>query len=96
MAKTKQYEKILEVLKEASPNAVSKEKLNRLFSSEIPMYRISTYIYLIKKHTGIPVKSVRDGRPVLGYYIPVDDVESEEVVRTRLAALNEEISKERN
>lgn len=70
MAKTKQFEKVLEVLRAASPASVSREDLVNKLGGDIEMYRISTYIWEVKNKAGVPVEAVKDGRKVIGWFVP--------------------------
>ena len=69
MAKVKQFEKVLEVLKAEAPNAVSKEMLAEKLGGDVVMYRISTYIWEVKNKAGGPIETVKDGRKVVGFKI---------------------------
>ena len=72
MAKVKQFEKVLKILQDASPAEVSKETLAASLGTDVSMYRISTYIWEVRKQTGVPVEAVKDGRRVTGFKIPVE------------------------
>ena len=69
MAKTKQFERVLKVLLDASPNTVTKTDLADQLGGEIVMSRISTYIWEIKEKAGVPVEAEKNGREVTGYSI---------------------------
>ena len=69
MAKTKQFERVLKVLLDASPNTVTKTDLADQLGGEIVMSRISTYIWEIKEKAGVPVEADKNGREVTGYSI---------------------------
>ena len=69
MAKVKQFEKVLEVLKAEAPNAVSKEMLVEKLGGDVVMYRISTYIWEVKNKAGVPIETIKDGRKVVGFKI---------------------------
>ena len=69
MAKTKQFERVLKVLLDASPNIVTKTDLADQLGGEIVMARISTYIWEIKEKAGVPVEVWKVGREVSGYSI---------------------------
>ncbi len=69
MAKTKQFERVLKVLLDASPNIVTKTDLADQLGGEIVMARISTYIWEIKEKAGVPVEVEKNGREVSGYSI---------------------------
>ena len=69
MAKVKQFQKILDILKDASPNAVTKEELVEKLGTDVAMYRISTYIWEVKNKAGVPVETVKDGRTVVAFKI---------------------------
>ena len=72
MAKVKQFEKVLKILQDASPEEVSKETLAAALGTDVAMYRISTYIWEVRKQPGVPVEAVKDGRRVTGFKIPVE------------------------
>jgi biotin operon repressor len=69
MAKTKQFERVLKVLLDASPNTVTKTDLANQLGGEIVMSRISTYIWEIKEKAGVPVEAEKNGREVTGFSI---------------------------
>jgi len=69
MAKTKQFERVLKVLLDASPNTVTKTDLADQLGGEIVMSRISTYIWEIKEKAGVPVEAEKNGREVTGFSI---------------------------
>jgi len=79
MAKVKQFEKVLKILQDASPEEVSKETLAAALGTDVAMYRISTYIWEVRNQTGVPVEAVKDGRRVTGFKIPVETVEDDAV-----------------
>ncbi len=84
MAKTKQFEKVLNILRDASPNSVTKEDLATKLGKDVEMYRISTYIWEIKNKAQVDVDVVKDGRKVVGYMladaVPVPVAENDEAV----------------
>lgn len=67
MAKVKQFQKILDILKEASPNAVTKEELATKLGNDVALYRISTYIWEIKNKAQVDIETVKDGRTVVAF-----------------------------
>ena len=69
MAKVKQFEKVLGILQDASPNTVSKEDLAAALGTDVEMYRISTYIWEVKNKAGVPVEAIKDGRKVVGFRV---------------------------
>ena len=69
MAKTKQFERVLKVLLDASPNIVTKADLADQLGGDIVMSRISTYIWEIKEKAGVPVEAEKTGREVTGYFV---------------------------
>ena len=72
MAKSdKQFEKVLKILTDADGGAVTKEYLLKELEGEIVANRISTYLWEIRSKANINVESIRDGRKVVGYRIPV-------------------------
>jgi len=86
MAKVKQFERVLEVLQNASPKSVSKEDLAAALGKDVEMYRISTYIWEVKNKAGVPVEAIKDGRKVVGFRVvdattvPAPATETTEVV----------------
>lgn len=63
-----QYEKVLDVLKEANGEAVPLETFREKCEiAGINMYRISTYMWEIKTKTPYGVIPTKDGRKVTGY-----------------------------
>jgi len=79
--KLQPFEKLLTVL--ASGEQVTKREIDEKLGTEIYMYRISTYIWHIKKFTGGVVKSIKDGRIVVAY-----QVTNPETVRKYMAENN--------
>jgi len=69
MAKVKQFERVLEVLQNASPKSVSKEDLAAALGKDVEMYRMSTYIWEVKNKAGVPVEAIKDGRKVVGFRV---------------------------
>jgi biotin operon repressor len=69
MAKVKQFERVLEMLQNASPKSVSKETLAAKLGKDVEMYRISTYIWEVKNKAGVPVEAIKDGRKVVGFRV---------------------------
>lgn len=67
VTKLQPFEKLLTVL--VSGEQVSKREIDEKLGTEIYMYRISTYIWHIKKFSGGVVKSIKDGRNVVAYQI---------------------------
>lgn len=65
--KLKAWEKVYQYL--MSGNVVSKEEFEQNLGSEILMYRMSTFIWAVKKKGGGVVKVVKDGRKVTGYQL---------------------------
>lgn len=67
-----QWQKVLRVLHaECASGCVTNNKLAiaGALSGEIVMSRLSVYICEIKRHTGVVIRPVRDGRNVIGYQI---------------------------
>lgn len=65
--KLQPFEKLLTLLE--SGEVVTKQEIDQKLGSEIYLYRISTYIWHVKKFAGGVVKSIKDGRVVVGYQI---------------------------
>ena len=74
MTKVKQFERVLELLRAEAPGTVTKETLEAKLGGEVAVNRVSTYIWEIRKKTGVPVESVKDGRKVVGFRIPATAV----------------------
>ena len=91
MAKVKQFEKVLGILRDASPKAVSKEDLAAKLGTDVEMYRISTYIWEVKNKAGVPVEAIKDGRKVVGFRVadattvPAPATETTEVAEGEVA-----------
>ena len=77
--KLQPFEKLLTLLE--SGEVVTKQEIDQKLGSEIYLYRISTYIWHVKKFAGGVVKSIKDGRVVVGY-----QVTNPETVRKYMAA----------
>lgn len=65
--KLQPFEKLLTLLE--SGEVVTKQEIDQKLGSEIYLYRISTYIWHVKKFAGGVVKSIKDGRVVVGYQV---------------------------
>ena len=65
--KLQPFEKLLTLLE--SGEVVTKQEIDQKLGSEIYLYRISTYLWHVKKFAGGVVKSIKDGRVVVGYQI---------------------------
>lgn len=71
--KLKPFQKLLTIM--ISGKQVTKDEIQSLLGKEIMMYRISTYMWHIKTHANGVVKTIKDGRKVVGYQIcNVDEV----------------------
>jgi len=71
MAHEKQFEKVLAVLREASPMAVTKDELcKKVADAGGCPKRISTYIWEVKNKAGVPVVAVKSGRTVVSWALP--------------------------
>jgi hypothetical protein len=79
--KLQPFEKLLTLL--VSGEVVTKQEIDQKLGNEIYLYRISTYIWHVKKFAGGIVKSIKDGRVVVGYQIT-----NPETVRKYMAANN--------
>ena len=90
MAKVKQFEKVLEVLRDASPKSVSKEDLAAKLGSDVSFYRISTYIWEVKNKAGVPVEAIKDGRKVVGFRVA--DVPAIQAPVTETSEVTEEVA----
>jgi len=72
-SKLKPFEKLLTVMVSGKP--VTTEEIDATLGQEIHMYRLSTYIWHIKKFANGTVKAIKDGRKVTAYQIVnVDEV----------------------
>ena len=71
--KLKPFQKLLTIM--ISGKQVTKDEIQSLLGKEIMMYRISTYMWHIKTNANGVVKTIKDGRKVVGYQIcNVDEV----------------------
>jgi GTP-sensing pleiotropic transcriptional regulator CodY len=71
--KLKPFQKLLTIM--ISGKQVTKDEIQSLLGKEIMMYRISTYMWHIKTIANGVVKTIKDGRKVVGYQIcNVDEV----------------------
>jgi hypothetical protein len=71
--KLKPFQKLLTIMISGKP--VTKDEIQALLGKEIMMYRISTYMWHIKTNANGVVKTIKDGRKVVGYQIcNVDEV----------------------
>jgi hypothetical protein len=61
------FQKLLTVM--ISGNPVMLEEIDTLLGKEIYMYRISTYMWHIKTNANGVIKTIKDGRKVIGYQI---------------------------
>lgn len=61
------FQKLLTVM--ISGNPVMLTEMDALLGKEIYMYRISTYMWHIKTNANGVVKTIKDGRKVIGYQI---------------------------
>jgi hypothetical protein len=66
-SKLKPFEKLLTVM--ISGKEVTLDEIETTLGNEIHMYRISTYIWHIKQFAKGTVKSIKDGRKVVGYQL---------------------------
>ena len=71
MAKVRAFQKILNILVDADGGAVTKDYILKELEGEIAAYRLSSYIWDIKHYAKVEVESIRDGRKVVGYRVPV-------------------------
>jgi biotin operon repressor len=63
----KQHMKVLSVL--LSGEFVSKEQMETLLGKTVAFYRISTYIWKLRKREGALIEARRDGKNVAGYIL---------------------------
>lgn len=69
------FQKVMQVLVSGKP--VTKEELQTTLGNQIQMYRMSTYMWLIKTNANGIIKVIKDGRKVSGYQlINTDEVKS--------------------
>ena len=70
MSKVKNYEKVLDVIRNHAPEAITKDELKKELEdngSDVEWYRLSTYMWEIKTKAGVPVETLKEGRKVVGY-----------------------------
>jgi hypothetical protein len=86
-----QHERVLTVLASNPQDSgegreVGLEEIATVLGDSVHMYRLSVYMYNIKK-MGIVVRSVRDGRKVVAYQIPANFMKkAAEMVAAKSAA----------
>lgn len=86
-----QHERVLTVLasnpqESGEGREVSLEEIATVLGDSVHMYRLSVYMYNIKK-MGIVVRSVRNGRKVVAYQIPMNFMKkATELVTAKSAA----------
>jgi len=67
------FQKLMTVM--ASGKAVTIEEIDATLGTEIHMYRLSTYIWLMKTNANAVVKAIKNGRKITAYQvINVDEV----------------------
>ncbi len=67
------FQKLMTVM--ASGKAVTIEEIDVTLGTEIHMYRLSTYIWLMKTNANAVVKAIKNGRKITAYQvINVDEV----------------------
>ena len=66
--KIKQFERVLQILRDKAPDSVTKEELEvALKDSGVEFYRLPTYMWEIKNKAGVPVESIKDGKRVVAF-----------------------------
>jgi hypothetical protein len=63
----RQYEKVLTVLLAAKGNVVTKDELETTLKDQIETYRLSTYVWNIRKKLGGHIEVLKIGKKVTGY-----------------------------
>ena len=67
------FQKLMLIM--ASGKAVTVDEIDATLGKEIHMYRLSTYIWLMKTNANAVVKAIKDGRKITAYQIVnVDEV----------------------
>jgi hypothetical protein len=67
------FQKLMTVM--ASGKPVTVDEIDATLGKEIHMYRLSTYIWLMKTNANVVVKAIKDGRKITAYQVMnVDDV----------------------
>ncbi len=61
------FQKLMTVM--ASGKAVTIEEIDATLGTEIHMYRLSTYIWLMKTNANAVVKAIKNGRKITAYQI---------------------------
>lgn len=61
------FQKLMTVM--ASGKAVTVDEIDATLGKEIHMYRLSTYIWLMKTNANAVVKAIKDGRKITAYQI---------------------------
>jgi hypothetical protein len=63
----KQYEKILDLFQSMGSDTLMVAEIKEKLGDEIKMYRLSTYMYDIKKYSKQAIVPIREGKKVMGY-----------------------------
>jgi hypothetical protein len=67
------FQKLMTVM--VSGNPVTIEEIDATLGKEIQMYRLSTYIWLMKTNTNAVIKAIKNGRKITAYQLMnVDEV----------------------
>jgi len=69
----KQYEKILDLFQSMGSDTLMVAEIKEKLGDEIKMYRLSTYMYDIKKYSKQAIVPIREGKKVMGYKLDQDD-----------------------
>lgn len=98
---SKQYEKVLSVLLSSPNNEVTKQVLETTLANDIQVYRLSTYIWDLKKKLGGNVQVIKNGKNISGYKLLNPDKfknfgkekEAEKVQQVKAAAAKKAVGK---
>ena len=78
------FQKLMTIMATGKP--VTVDEIDVTLGKEIHMYRLSTYIWLMKTNANAVVKAIKDGRKIVAYQIINVDETKEYLKRTGVTA----------
>jgi hypothetical protein len=78
------FQKLMTIMATGKP--VTVDEIDATLGKEIHMYRLSTYIWLMKTNANAVVKAIKDGRKIVAYQIINVDETKEYLKRTGVTA----------
>jgi hypothetical protein len=78
------FQKLMTIMATGKP--VTVDEIDATLGKEIHMYRLSTYIWLMKTNANAVVKAIKDGRKITAYQIINVDETKEYLKRTGVTA----------